>query len=634
MLRAPDHTGWRRKHDDPRDPAFVPAGAMRGHFHPGSLQEVIRIVTEAEMDAVPFVRACGSHWSLSQAVCEPGYEGRIVETHALNRTLYDIVPGCLSSRVREDLLGQPQAVPGTWDEDAYTLYHVEAGVRVCDLYSRLDGLDPLWPAPTDGLAAPGLRGPWALPTLGTAGGQTIAGAISTSTHGSDHRLPPLVDAVQAVHMVCAGGYQFWIERARFSDRVPVPMCDPAMLKAALSRAGDGRVEIIQDDDALNAVLVSVGRMGIIYSVVLRVVRSYGLEETRHRRPWDDVQRGLLDPASSLFSQRFLQVVLNPLPGAPGQAHSCWVVQRRAIPIPHPLPDSWRGRVLRGLPGVAGASSPIDKPPDTLYARLCASNSLASLLGRGAALAQLVAICAHLWRRRGVALGASIVGTALAGLALCYRGSLGDVIAGICNLVARTGNSLLLSRMLESFLAADQTELTEARPLRDFSYAVLDRHNYADRACITGGDALEVAFDAGSDTWLKFINESLFVRTRQLVEGSLTGRRSMCAAYVSVRFTGRTRALLGIQRWDRTCLIAIAGLKGFDGLALLLDTLESDAVALGATVHWGQRNNLTRRQVEASYPDLPTWRKVLRRVSAHGNPQSFSTAYSRRTGLES
>ncbi|MDQ3928718.1 MAG: hypothetical protein M3328_06170, partial [Chloroflexota bacterium] len=442
-----------------------------------------------------------------------------------------------------------------------------------------------------------------------------------------------VDAVQAVHLVGAGGHQFWIERARFSDRVPLPMCDPDALKATLSRHGNGGVEVIQDDTALNAVLVSVGRMGIIYSVVLKVVRGYGLEETRHRRHWQDVQRELLDPSSSLFSQRFLQVVLNPLPRRPGAAHSCWVVQRRAIPIPHPLPASWQGRVRRGVPGAAGASSPIDKPPDTLYARACASSSLASLLGRGAVLAQLAAIGARLWRRTGVALGASILGAGLAGLALGYRGSLGDVVAGICNMVARTGNSRLLSWILEAFLAADQTELTEARPLRDFSYAVLDRYNYADQACITGGDALEVAFDASTATWLKFINESLFVRTQQLVEGSLTGQPSACAGYVSVRFTGRTRALLGIQRWDRTCIIAIAGLKGFKGLASLLDALEADAVAMGATVHWGQRNNLTRTQVEASYPDLPTWREVLRRVSAHGNLQSFSTAYSRRTGLE-
>jgi hypothetical protein len=43
-------------------------------------------------------------------------------------------------------------------------------------------------------------------------GQTLAGAVSTATHGSDHRLPPLADWVQAIHLVAPGARQMWIER--------------------------------------------------------------------------------------------------------------------------------------------------------------------------------------------------------------------------------------------------------------------------------------------------------------------------------------------------------------------------------------------------------------------------------------
>ena len=132
---------------------------------------------EAAADPKPQIRAAGSHWSLSEAVADPRYEGRIVETQGLANTLFDIVPETLSPAVKEDLVGQPEAVPGTWDESVYNLYHVEAGIRIFDLYARLDDTDQ--PLPTDVLRVPALAGPWALPTLGGAGGQTIAGVIST-----------------------------------------------------------------------------------------------------------------------------------------------------------------------------------------------------------------------------------------------------------------------------------------------------------------------------------------------------------------------------------------------------------------------------------------------------------------------
>src|SRR5581483_6705858 len=55
------------------------------------------------------------------------------------------------------------------------------------------------------------RGPWAFPTLGGAGGQTVVGALITGTHGADFRFAPLADAVIALHLVADGGHHYWIE---------------------------------------------------------------------------------------------------------------------------------------------------------------------------------------------------------------------------------------------------------------------------------------------------------------------------------------------------------------------------------------------------------------------------------------
>ncbi len=41
----------------------------------------------------------------------------------------------------------------------------------------------------------------AMPTLGGSNGQTIAGAISTGTHGTDVKDRPIADAVAAIHRV-------------------------------------------------------------------------------------------------------------------------------------------------------------------------------------------------------------------------------------------------------------------------------------------------------------------------------------------------------------------------------------------------------------------------------------------------
>ncbi|MBA3493902.1 MAG: hypothetical protein H0T87_07275 [Gammaproteobacteria bacterium] len=54
-------------------------------------------------------------------------------------------------------------------------------------------------------------------------------------------------------------------------------------------AGVGNFEIIRDDAVFDAVLVSVGRFGIIYSVVLRAVPQYMLHEQRRLSTWQDVK---------------------------------------------------------------------------------------------------------------------------------------------------------------------------------------------------------------------------------------------------------------------------------------------------------------------------------------------------------
>ena len=59
------------------------------------------------------------------------------------------------------------------------LVHFEAGIRILDLCEALDKQN------------------LAMPTLGGSNGQSLAGAISTSTHGGDWNQPPFPDLVRA-----------------------------------------------------------------------------------------------------------------------------------------------------------------------------------------------------------------------------------------------------------------------------------------------------------------------------------------------------------------------------------------------------------------------------------------------------
>jgi hypothetical protein len=206
-----DQKSWHREHDDPTKPS-VPR--PQRHYYPSTLKDLVDIVKEAEgmPDPKPEVRACGSHWALSDAAVTNQF---IVETNGpegdpanaslprLNQTLYNVIPRCLSAEAWRFFISQhPVAFDpiNPPDTSKFYLYHVEAGVKIWDLYCRLDAGDDGVGASLAG-ALPDYKGPWAMATLGGAGGQTIVGAISTGTHGGDVHVPPIADAVQALHLV-------------------------------------------------------------------------------------------------------------------------------------------------------------------------------------------------------------------------------------------------------------------------------------------------------------------------------------------------------------------------------------------------------------------------------------------------
>ena len=93
---------------------------------------------------------------------------------------------------------------------------------------------------------------------------------------------------------------------------------------------------------------------------------------------------------------------------------------------------------------------------------------------------------------------------------------------------------------------------------------------------------------------------------------------------------------GPEHWPNTCSVEVAGLRDVTGSKELVDfaiLLAKDRNFRGI-LHWGQRNEFTRADVEDRYgEDLVEWRKALRRVTENGRLDGFSSSFTRRAGLE-
>jgi hypothetical protein len=243
-------------------------------YRPATLAELREIVRTAEADGAT-VRAVGSGHSWSDVALTTGY---LVRTDRLSRPL-DV--DCL----RRDWAGAP-------------LVRAEAGMRIRALNQVLAG---------QGLA---------LTQMGGYDAQTIAGVVSTSTHGSGIALGPICDYVRSFDLVAAGGRLHRIEGA-----------DGPTDAAAFARThADWRLH--QDDHIFDAALVNMGCMGVIGAVTLAVEDAYWLTEVRELSTWTRVRREL---AAGLDGNRHYEVYLNLYPG--DGEHRCIVCRRNRTADP-------------------------------------------------------------------------------------------------------------------------------------------------------------------------------------------------------------------------------------------------------------------------------------------------------------
>ena len=95
--------------------------------------------------------------------------------------------------------------------------------------------------------------------------------------------------VLSMQVVGEGGVMYQVEPTSGITK-------PAGFPGTQEESGSIPITLIQDDDVFNAMTVSLGSMGIVYSVVLRTDRKFWLDERRTLMKWSEVSRpgGVLD----------------------------------------------------------------------------------------------------------------------------------------------------------------------------------------------------------------------------------------------------------------------------------------------------------------------------------------------------
>jgi len=552
-------------------------------LNPKTLAELANAILQAE-SAGHHVRAFGSKWSFSDAVCAgswPNRPGAMIVTEQLKKSLQSELPFILAAGV-----------------DPTFLCHVQAGIKATDLMFLLAGRGQTLEA-------------------GGGSGQSIAGMMSTSTHSGDSLVPPLVDYVRAIHLVGAGGIEHWIEPDS-------GISDPTKLQNFYPCLAAGNIHY--NTTLFNAVLVSAGSMGIIYSVVLKTVPQYGVHQHRVATTWEALQKADPDLSKVIngkymesWSQRpfqtinilgvpvsmtgpfdpntFSQIVINPYPFYENDDtltvqekrrvgdHLCFVTNRVKIPIP---------------------TNPVNpKPPDNFI----------ESLGEGMARAA----------RNALDGGPDGPGNDLRFFLFGDRQKnetdLSKKAAALVDFLADNYKPGTISALIH-FVLRNILPL-EDRIDVDLSEVVVwgNRiHSFCVEASFTVPGALA------------FVPKVL-----ALVEAYAARRPQIyIGGYLALRFVGKkTEALLGMQRWSPTCSVEYLGLAGSRGIDEFVDDLQKLALASGGILHFGLQNNVMTAAdlLNAFGPaNIEAFRRARSILSQNGTLSTFDNSFTDRLGL--
>jgi hypothetical protein len=195
------------------------------------LDEVIRKARSAGAERV---LAIGSGWALSDINITDGW---LINTKLLN--------GCYDVADRYFEPAYPTA-------DRRCVVLAQCGMQIAELNAYLELI------PRDDSKRRAIQ------AAGIGNGQTVAGAVSGNTHGSQLTYGAMPDFVAGLHIATGSGETLWIERAS----------KPVLTEEFAARIG---ARLIRDDAIFNAAVVSFGTFGIVAALAIETAPAYHLE---------------------------------------------------------------------------------------------------------------------------------------------------------------------------------------------------------------------------------------------------------------------------------------------------------------------------------------------------------------------
>jgi hypothetical protein len=555
-------------------------GAVETFYEPGSLADIVSVVQDAEA-ANKRIRVVGSGWAFEDIAYSPEVMVSLDRLHSVLNYVTDPAGGALVSQTIAD---------------DRTLVHVEAGMKVATLNLQL--------------AARNL----AMPTLGGSNGQSIVGALTTSTHGGDFEEPPFCDLIHALHLVGPGGQEYWIERAS----------RPVTVSARLGRVLPcPDTLIVRDDELFDAVAVSLGRFGIIYSVILEAVPAYTLARERIIMAFPLVMALL---RQGILQGSFLDPLFSNLP-APSSDLNAVSPRPRGLDLTLDSRNTAAVHVVRrwlatgpdiGMGGGDNALCGLGAP-----AILTIGAAALTLMGMNPAFVGNPIVFADPTRLPRL----TAKQAELTLLSLNAGGMIpGEALAVVTNAywdfdITRVPDALALIVFALQFS-------TQRGP----SYAVMTGNPTYDvdgtrlphelHGCYQV-NSCEIMFDAVDQRYIDFV-----------ILLAANASRFRQAGYISLRFSRKSRALLSMHNVEspHAVSVEVSTAKGLRDSAAWVEFVLQEGQRRGGRPHWGQQNHPTVDQTQQLYGEnFDRWRAVLGGLS--GSSTLFSSAFTVARGLE-
>ena len=571
----------------------------------------------------------------------PAAAVRLIDTRALCSSLQCLLPAIRTAAQPIDPAGRP--VPTSND----ILFHVEAGITIADLQQLLDHQFPRL----------------AFRATGGSPGATLAGTLSTATHGGEFNSPLLVDSVRAIHLVGPGGEQWWIEG-------DVPVADQKLLQGRYKEIdinhfiggawSSPALPGLTAQDVLNAVIVSMGTMGVIYSVVFAVVPQFGIRQIVTSSNWAGVLQtagvttAQLQSGDPTANTKILDFLMDGSANGTGIAKAdnvyidlavnpinqdCWIINRSITPS---LPDDSNNRTatdaMTALALMMGRQD--DFSGNKLIARVFdffgwqtnpigfATNDVAgNLMGGPETVGPFTGWTNFLMMQPNPLVGA----VALA----CVQ-----VLGNIVNQAGNPDRGIqFFGDLLTGFFHSLQGTLPGINADSTGIAYKVGAIGWPDTG--VPGRGLEIALDQTNA--FTFLQTVLF---DDVLLNTMLKQNRPLVGYISVRVCPQTKTLLGMQQYGpQSVMIEVVGYRSPEANTVM-DVIQQRALSFPGPgprplLHWGLENAFMDASHLAATPLGQPYKGSFTRLSAFAavrqflrkaHPPVFDNAFSKRMGI--